>query len=160
MVGVVALLAGITVVVAPVSRAANPAPTVIQVLSNRADLISGGEALVAVGLPAGTAPSTVRMTLGTHDITSDFAVRPNGRYEGLVTGLRLGDNVLAATMPDGSGARITITDHPNGGPVFSGPQVEPWICQATAVDAACNEPAKFTYLYKSTNPTTMDLQPY
>jgi len=32
---------------------------VIQVLSNRADLISGGEALVAVELPAGTTPSSV-----------------------------------------------------------------------------------------------------
>src|SRR5258705_6179 len=33
--------------------------TSIEVLSNRADLISGGDPLVAVGLPAGTHPSTV-----------------------------------------------------------------------------------------------------
>src|SRR6185437_1070257 len=145
--GIVGTLAGLTVLVAPASHAAGPQPTVIQVLSNRADLISGGEALVAVGLPAGTAPSSVRMTLGTRDVTREFALRANGRYEGLVTGLQLGGNVLTATLPNGSGARVTITDHPNGGPVFSGPQIEPWICQKTAVDAKCDEAAQFSYLY-------------
>ncbi len=157
---IIGVLAAATVLVAPVSHAANPAPTVIQVLSNRADLISGDEALVAVALPAGTAPSGVRVRLGARDITSQFALRQNGRYEGLVSGLQLGQNVLTATMPNGSGARITITNHPNGGPVFSGPQVEPWICQKTAVDAKCDEPATFSYLYKSTDPTKMDLQAY
>ena len=158
--GIVGILAGVLVLAAPPSQAAKPPPMVIQVLSNRADLISGGEALVAVALPAATPGSSVRMTLGTRNITREFAIRPNGRYEGLVTGLQLGHNVLTATLPNGSGARITITDHPNGGPVFSGPQIEPWICQKTAVDAACDEPAKFSYLYKSTNPTEMGLLPY
>jgi len=23
---------------------------------------------------------------------------------------------------------VTIVNHPNGGPVFSGPQVQPWVC--------------------------------
>lgn len=160
MLGIVAALAGVGMLAAPASQAVSAQPTVIRVLSNRADLVSGGQALVAVGLPPGTAASRVKMTLGARDITNEFALRPNGRYEGLVTGLQLGDNVLTATLAGGSGARITITDHPNGGPVFSGPQVEPWICQKTAVDAACDEPAKFTYLYKSTNPTKMDLLPY
>jgi len=100
------------------------------------------------------------VTLGTNDITSDFALRPNDRYEGLVTGLEVGANTLTAQLPSGAGARLTITNHPNGGPVFSGPQVQPWICQQTAVNAACDEPAKFTYLYKSTDPTKTGLQAY
>ena len=33
-----------------------------------------------------------------------------------------------------------VTNHPNGGPVFSGPQLEPYQCQETALDAQCNEP--------------------
>ena len=61
-------------------------------------------------------------------------MRPNGRFQGLVTGLALGDNVLTARITGGPGARITLTNHPNGGPVFSGPQVQPWVCQETAVD--------------------------
>lgn len=156
-------LACVATLVEPPSRAASGSkhePMVIAVLSNRADLVSGGETLAAVTLPRGVDPSNVRMSLDGRDVSDAFALRPNGRYEGLATGLRLGNNALTATLPDGSGARITITDHPTGGPVFSGPQVEPWICQPTAVDANCDEPSKFTYLYRSTNPAQSDLLPY
>lgn len=171
-VALLSALACVVLVVAPASQAASrkskktappkphyPAP-IIEVLSNRADLVSGDRALVAVHLPAATDPAKVQVRLGTRDITGAFAVRPNGQYEGLVTGLQVGPNVLTALVPTGAGARLTITDHPNGGPVFAGPQVQPWICQKTAVDAQCNEPAKFSYLYKSTDPTKPDLQAY
>jgi len=36
----------------------------IRVLSTRADLVSGGEALIAVQLPSGTDPSAARITAG------------------------------------------------------------------------------------------------
>jgi len=52
------------------------------------------------------------------------------------------------------------TDHPNGGPVFSGPQLQPWHCPDGATDAQCDQPPQFTYLYKSTDPSKVDLQPY
>jgi hypothetical protein len=54
--------------------------------------------------------------------------------------------------------RITITNHPIGGPVFAGPQVQPWICQTEAngfgppQDAQCNVRAKYELFYRSTNP--------
>jgi Tannase-like family of unknown function (DUF6351) len=133
---------------------------VITVLSNRADLISGGEALVAITLPKGSRPSKLQVKAGKRDVTKSFAVRPNGRYEGLVTGLRNGKNILSAVLPNGRGARITITNHLIGGPVFSGPQIEPWTCQPTARDKQCDEPPKFSYLYQSTDPTKTGLQPY
>jgi hypothetical protein len=41
----------------------------IRVLSNRADLISGGEALVEVGLPSGVRPAAVRVKLGDANVT-------------------------------------------------------------------------------------------
>ena len=91
----------------------------IKVLSNRADLISGGDALVEVLLPAGVSASGVKIDVDGRDITSAFALRPNGRYMGLVTGLTNGPNLLTARTP-GAGAQITITNHPIGGPVFSG----------------------------------------
>jgi hypothetical protein len=131
------------------AEAAAAATPDVQVLSNRADLISGGDALVAVGLPPGTDASTVRVRAGDRDVTGAFAVRANGRFEGLVTGLDEGPSVLTARLPDGSGSRITITNHPNGGPVFSGPQVQPWVCQETAKDEQCNEPATYEFQYKS-----------
>src|SRR6476659_7712416 len=53
----------------------------IGVLSNRSDLSSGGDALVEFVLPGRVDPSTVTVTLnGSTDVTSDFAVRSDGRF--------------------------------------------------------------------------------
>ena len=64
----------------------------IVVLSNRADLVSGGDALVQVVLPGRVDPATVRVSVDGRDVTSAFAVRTNDRYEGLFTGLAVGAN--------------------------------------------------------------------
>ena len=128
------------------SAAAAPALD-IAVLSNRADLVSAGDALVAVDMPVGTAPEQVQVSLNGADVTDRFAVRPNGRFEGLLTDLRLGDNTLTASAPSSTGAQATIVNHPNGGPVFSGPQIQPWGCQPTAVDEQCNQPASYEFRY-------------
>ena len=39
-------------------------------LSDRANMISGGEALVAVTLPKGTNPAAVKVTAGGRDVTN------------------------------------------------------------------------------------------
>jgi hypothetical protein len=153
-----ALVAGLALGAFGVPAASAAAATEIEVLSNRADLISGGDALVAVKLPDGIDPATVQVTLDGDDVSDAFTVRPNGRFEGLLTGLEPGPNLLEAKLPDGSGSRMTITDHPNGGPVFSGPQVQPWVCQATAVDEQCNQPAAYEFQYKSS--VTGQMRPY
>lgn len=136
----------------------------IHVLSNRADLISGGDALVEVVLPANVAASTVRMTLNGKDVTPEFALRDNGRYMGLLTGMAVGRNVLTARIPGGAESSYAIINHPQGGPVFSGPQIQPWKCQAGALDAQCNQPPTYSYFYKSTlpplNPTESQIKPY
>lgn len=106
----------------------------ILVLSNRADLVSGGDALVEIKWPARTNLASVRVTLNDVSVGSAFARRSNGRYMGLVTGLKDGRNVLAATAA-GTGSRITITNHPIGGPVFSGAQLRPWICATQVAQA-------------------------
>ena len=122
----------------------------ISVVSNRADLISGGDALVSVDLIAN--PRAIRVELNGNDITNAFAVRPNGRYEGLVTGLVEGKNTLRVRPANGVGRWIEITNHPIGGPVFSGEQIQPWLCRTQlqsgttpalgpAVDDKCNAAA-------------------
>ena len=127
-----------------------PPPLAIHVISDRADVISAGDVLASVDLPTGVAPGSVRVTDNGRDVTSAFAMRANGLYEGLVTGLDLGSNLLSAAAPGASSAQIAITNHPNGGPVFSGPQVQPWVCQnADATDAQCNAPVTYSYQYKS-----------
>ncbi len=98
----------------------------ILVLSNRADLVAGGDALVEIKWPAGANLAGANVTLNGVKVTA-LARRANGRYLGLVTGLQNGRNLLAARV-SGSGSQITVTNHPIGGPIFSGPQLKPWIC--------------------------------
>src|ERR1700756_692782 len=102
-----------------VAAQADRTPVTISVLSGRADLVSGGSSLVAIDGPDAS-KSTV--TVDGRDVTPAFAVRRDGRFEGLVSGLKLGPNELRATLPNGHGASIALVNHPNGGPVFSGPQ--------------------------------------
>jgi hypothetical protein len=121
----------------------------VHVLSDRADLVSGGEALIAVTLPARTKPASVKVTVGGREVTADFALRANGSFEGVVSGLQLGSNLLVAKAGR-KRAQITIVDHPIGGPVFSGPQIEPWKCQnADASDSHCDAPPTYEYKYMS-----------
>ncbi|MET7332919.1 DUF6351 family protein [Nonomuraea sp. NPDC005650] len=96
----------------------------VEVLSNRADLVSGGDALVRV-----TGSARVQVELNGADVTSRFASGTDGTLTGLVDGLSPGRNVLTVRPPRGRAERLTITDHPSGGPVFSGAQVRPWQCQ-------------------------------
>ncbi|HEX6477100.1 MAG TPA: DUF6351 family protein, partial [Acidimicrobiales bacterium] len=147
-VGTSLVTAGLLVTgLSPSATVASQGTARIEVLSGRPDLISGGVALVAVDLPAGANQAAVRMSLGGNDVTNEFAVRPNGRYEGLATGLPNGPSVLTARLADGSGARLTLTSHPIGGPVLSGPQVEPWVCQPGATDGQCDAPPTYAFMY-------------
>ena len=153
-----ALALGLAVFASAPAEAATPSLG-LEVLSNRADVISAGDALVEVKLPAGVNPSRVRVDDDGRDVTSQFGWRKNKRYMGVVTGLSLGPNVLTARALGANDATVTITNHPNGGPVFSGPQVQPWQCQSTAVDSQCNQPATYTYQYKTTGGQFADYDP-
>src|SRR3954465_9051098 len=68
----------------------------IEVLSNRADLISGGDALVQVVRPPDASGVPFRVTVGDRDETSAFG--PDG--VGLIDGLDNGANVVTATLDD------------------------------------------------------------
>ncbi len=128
------------------------AATEIVVLSNRADLISGGDALVEI-VPA--PPSGTVVDVDGTNVTSVFSLNGAGRYIGLVTGLAVGPNTLTVTLPDSSGATLTIENHPQEGPIFSGPHLQPWDCSTDgnglgAPDANCNAPPIVDYQYIST----------
>ena len=128
----------------------------IFVLSNRADLVSGGDALVEVVTPSGADASELRVDVDGRDVTASFGVRDGGRIIGLVDGLALGRNVVTATLGDGSGARIALDNHPVGGPAFSGPHLTPWLCTTgreglgDPVDEHCNAPTTYEFHYWST----------
>lgn len=133
----------------------------IRVLSNRADLISGDDALVEIVLPAGVPLSQLAVDLNGVNVTSRFVRRADGRVLGLLDGLSRGANLITATLPRGARSQMSLINHANGGPVFSGPQVQPWACRNEAAsDPQCNQPAEYSYLYKSTDPLKVGLQPY
>ncbi len=137
----------------------------IVVLSNRASLISGTRAYVEIVLPDGASVSDLQVTRGKRNVTKFFALRDDGRVLGLLKGLKRGKNVVTARLGDET-AKVTIKSHPKGGPVLSGPQIQPWICEteANGLDKAkgkrCNAETVYEYLYKSTDPTQAGLQPY
>lgn len=135
-----------------------PDTATLRVVSNRADLISGGDALVEVLLENTEAVSELVVSRNGSDVTSAFQATAENplRLLGVVDGLSVGNNTLSANI----GNSITVDNHPQGGPVFTGPHIQPWECQDEAVDEVCNEPVEYKWLYKSTNPTLSGLQPY
>jgi hypothetical protein len=151
---------------------ANAARLRIEVVSNRADLISGGDALVRVMVPPHRHAADVRVAVGGHDETAAFAPQPDGTLLGVVTGLVGGPNLVTATLRHGRasvGARITITNHPIGGPVFAGAQVQPWVCRTQGMpdiplgaptDAQCDTPIVYRFVYRSSDPAKPGFLPY
>src|SRR5687768_8400801 len=79
----------------------------VVVLSSRADMVSGGDALVELDAPFGI--KRAHQAGGNAKIHADlngdpvpegtFTVRPDGRLYGLVSGLRIGKNVLTVRFP-------------------------------------------------------------
>ncbi len=118
----------------------------VKVLSTRADLVSANDALVQVR----GVKSAHGLRVTVNGKRRRFTTGADGRVVRLVRGLRLGRNVIIARRGK-RGARLIVTNHPKGGPVLAGPQLQPWKCQASATDKQCNQPASYTYSYKPTS---------
>jgi hypothetical protein len=145
----------------------DPGPSLaIKVLSNRADLISGGDAYVEIAEPTGRPAENVHVLLDGQDISAEFARRDNGRILGVVTGMSDGPHTLTAHADDLAGATLALDNHPIGGPVFSGPQVTPWFCttrlhgMANNTDDQCNAPTQYQWYYLPKAARDTKLQPY
>jgi hypothetical protein len=142
---------------------ATTAPT-IQLLSSKAEYVTGGDTLVDVTLPGGSSTdASIRVMVNGTDASSVFTTDPAkpGHIVGLVTGLKVGANTLVASFR-GASSTLEITNYPSTGPVFSGPQMTPFICQTqdfalpdgsklgASTDANCSASTKVNYLYRST----------
>ena len=147
----------------------------IRTLSNRADLISDGDALVQVEVPKNVPMKKVTLTLNGRNVDASFVADEDARtLRGLLTGLDVGENrFVADANGQGKGrpfATLTITNHPRGGPVLLGSQTTPWICATPtpvaavgntpasnasglstfAVDAQCNIATEYKLFYRTT----------
>jgi hypothetical protein len=151
----------------------------IEVLSGRPDSIAGGDALIRVTVNRrNAAPGAVRIKLNGADVTSVFVANSMARtLTGLVTGMRLGENLLEVIDPKGNvkgkgraDADIVLTNYPIEGPVFSGPHQQPFVCATQSFnlpaglgtlgptsDPNCHIPARVDYVYKSTSNTGNNL---
>jgi hypothetical protein len=134
------------------SHAAAPAPARIVTLSNRADLVSGNDALIGVTVPAGS--SLRSLAIGRRDVTRLLEHVSAQHWVGLVDKLAVGRNVLTARTSSGAPSRLVVTNHPSTGPVLAGPQVQPWVCDTAshglgpARNKACTTPAMTSWVYK------------
>ncbi len=146
--------------------------TSLQTLSNRADLVSGGAALVEVKLPEKAVASQLRVDVDGTDVTSAFSTVADGRTLGVVKGLKNGTNTVSVKSSNGSfvGAQLVITNAPVGGPVILSAQPSPWICatpspvaasgntpasnasglSTNATDAQCNIATEYKLFYRTT----------
>lgn len=126
-------------------------------LSTRADMVSGGDALVEIALPDGIDAAEVQVKRNGEDVTSAFSAQANGRaLRGLVTGFVVGDNSLTARAgkdEDKANGHLKVTNHPITGPVFSGPHLKPFECRSiesnlgAPLDADCSVATRFDWFY-------------
>ena len=113
----------------------------IVTLWNRADLISGGDALVEISVPHNVPLQRVTRLFDDKivDVTAMFRTDAAARtMRGVVTGLAVGTNTLIADSNGiGNGrprASLTITNHPIGGPVLLAPDAALGLRHAHAGD--------------------------
>jgi hypothetical protein len=155
-----AILAACLTLFTPAASAAGGDALSLDVLSSGPQYVTGGDALVEVSLPA-RRPAALQVTLNGDDVTAAFHAEPGkpGRLIGLVKGLKEGANLIQAK--DGARqASLTLTNYPISGPVFSGPHIEPFVCQTQdfllpggaklppSDDAStCAVPTQVQYLY-------------
>ena len=146
--------------IAVVTGAAAFAPTVAiarqhleaaVVSSPRADLVSGGDALVEVR----GAGADVRWTVDGREVSPPRLDPDRGTYVGLVSGLRPGKNNLLIRSGSAS-ERLVIVNHSKDGPILSGPHIWPYQCTTEtaglgpATDRMCNAPTKIERYYRTT----------
>jgi hypothetical protein len=146
----------------------------IEVLSSRPDAISGGDALVRVTVKKNVPASGMRVKLNGADVTSAFLVNNATKtLTGLVTGMRVGENLLEVIDPRGNvkgngraDADIILNNYPIAGPMFSGPHEQPFRCDTASfnlpaglgnlgapLDADCSINRRVDYLYRTTTGT-------
>ncbi|RFF27820.1 hypothetical protein DZK25_05960 [Wenzhouxiangella sp. 15181] len=105
----------------------------IRVLSSAPDQVTGGDARVAIELPPGHVGSLV-MVNGSIGVTS--LQKKGNRLEGMIKGLDVGSNTVGVwhfRFNEGlffleRGGTTELVNHPITGPLFSGPQQQPFVC--------------------------------
>ncbi|HLW77862.1 MAG TPA: DUF6351 family protein [Bryobacteraceae bacterium] len=136
----------------------------ITTLSSRPDMVSGGDVLLRVDLPSYIASTEAVITVNGVNVTAAFHGE-GASMIGLVRGLNVGDNQVEVSGGRAPVARLKLIDYPASGPIFSGPQEQPFVCMTEKfkladggtlgppLDANCSAKTVVNYVYKSTEIT-------
>jgi hypothetical protein len=140
-------------------------PPTVSLLSSKPEYVTGDDALVKVSVNSQYVPITV--TLNGVDVSDAFkrSVSTPNEFVGLVKGIKQGSNELIA-VANNARTSITLTGNPISGPIFSGPQQQPFTCQTdtfrlpdgvsflgAAKDAKCSADTRVDYVYRNTAAT-------
>jgi hypothetical protein len=157
----------------------------LRTISTRPDLISGGDVLVQVTVPATLSAEKLSVTVNGRDVTADFRLaphahapsdvrgqgRPDGStFVGLIKDLPVGrSEVFAGAKAQKPSVQLALTDHPVSGPVMGGPHQAPFICETQTfgfgqpLDADCGVASRVEYFYRSSGapagPSSVAVQP-
>ena len=125
---------GLMLGTSPAAHAATTHDFELEVLSSPAMMVTGGDALVRVTIPRTVPLHKATVLVNGRDVTSTLELDAAARtLTGMVRGLHLGANTLFADSNGrGNGrptALLTLVNHPVTGPIFSGPQQQPFVCK-------------------------------
>jgi len=166
LVALIVMVAGIGAVSHALAKATHEFE--IRTLSTRPDTVTGGDVLLQVEIPRVVPLQKARVFVNGSDVTSSLVLDANARtLTGLVTGLKLGANEVAAySNGNGKGrpsATLTLNNFPITGPVFSGPHETPFYCETanfsfpdgsrplgSALDANCSIATRVDHFYRTT----------
>lgn len=124
------LLAGQAVADAP--RARDVSGLRISTISSAPELVTGGDALVEISSAHNIPHRHVEVLLNGEDVSQTFAWDAEREVlVGLVEGLEIGENLLEASLPGQArgDAELTVVNHPDEGPLLSGPHQQPFYCE-------------------------------
>ncbi len=148
----------------------------IEVLSSPPDLISAGTARINIEYPWFASSRHLNVELDGVDVTDSFERQRgittswphrswNRSLQGVVTDLPVGESELRVSLSGWLGRllrpeSVTLTNHPSSGPMFSGPQQEPFLCSddgdrgnaelGPPIDDDCATDTVVSFKYKNT----------
>ena len=131
----------------------------LRVLSSRPDMVSGGDALIEVGLPGTSNLSDFNLQVNGKTVTENLSEVQPGVYRGKISNLKLGNNTVSAvlTQSEQSPVTLSLTNYPITGPIISGPHLSPFECRTeeaglgAPLDEDCSAPQKIEYFYRATD---------
>lgn len=142
-----------------------PGALEVSTVSSDPDLVTAGDALVEVAVPRNVPHHQVRVDLDGADVTEVFEWDAERRVLlGVVEGMSLGENTITARPPGKGrpGDSVTVVNHPDEGPLFSGPHQQPFICETELftlpvvggtlgepLDEHCSVQDRVDYFYRS-----------